>query len=230
MRLLSDFGLGASNKTQIASSSKAFTGKQTKYKVSIFLEGIFLVKSILYAISWAVKLISKRVIFRGMVMSGKAVKWKINFIDIQMKIHFTVMMSAAMDTFFFGTRIFLFRKANSFRDLLVKLFCGFLITLMTLDFVEVVAVSVGVRYTPEECSEESMGDGVKEGKNNDFGANFERTKKRRKSIALNAFERAKRSNFQPFPSSIAPKKGSFILQKNFSKESEKLTKNQSLNN
>ena len=145
-RLL-ELSLQSNRKHQIESSSKGSYAKLDKFQVSIFFQGPLMIKSILYDISWVLKLVGL-ILMSGMKKTNKAVKWKLSYLKYQRKLHFILVMSGAMDTYFFGTRIILHRN-NGAVDLLVKAVLAVNMTLITLDMLEIMVVSLGVQYKPK---------------------------------------------------------------------------------
>ena len=122
--------------------------KVSSFEVSLFFEGPFMIKSILYDVSWLCKLLGMFIFYR-MWIATKAVKWKLIFLKYQKKIHFIVFLSSISDILFFGTRIILHRR-NSRTGLAVKSLCGANISLISIDLLEMLVVTLRTTYEPGE--------------------------------------------------------------------------------
>ena len=143
-----EISLQQNQKNQIKENSKASHYKLDLYSQNIFFEGPFMIKSILLDISWLLNLIGI-VLMRGMIKKGKIKSWKLKFLKHQRKVHFSIVMMSTMDAFFFGTRILLHRK-NDFWGVIVKLICGLNITLLTMDLLTIIEISLNLKFVPEE--------------------------------------------------------------------------------
>ena len=134
-------------RNRIAGESNGAHNKLDEFQQTIFLEGMFLVKMVLYSISWLFKLIGSGLLAQ-MKAKSKAVKWKLLFLKYHRKIHFILVMSSILDISFFGTRILLHRR-NSEIGRIVKGYVGLMYTLLIADLLEIGLVSTRIKYQPE---------------------------------------------------------------------------------
>ena len=161
LRILNDIRFGRilevslkeNQKEHLDHESKSYHYKLDEFQQSLFFEGSFMIKSVLYDISWFLKL-AGLFIFSSMKKKMKVVKWKLKFLKYQRKLHFIAFMSCIMDLFFFCSRVILHRK-NTKVGLLVKSICCLNLTLMTLDFMEIADVSINLSYESEEDEREN---------------------------------------------------------------------------
>ena len=137
--------------TKRARISRESTGRKNKldrFNISIFIEKTYLLKLILYFVSWCFKLIGV-MILAHMRKIQEVKKWKINFLKFQRKIHFLVTMSSVMDFYFFGTRVMLHRR-NEDGGLRAKIICAVSLILLTMDMIEVIFISLQLEHKTDE--------------------------------------------------------------------------------
>ena len=144
VKRLMEVSLEHDQKYQVEEESNSFHNKLDVFMISVFFEGPFMVKSILYDLSWTMKVIGM-ILLAGMESKEEVVKWKLIFLKYQRKVHFILLMSGTMDIYFFGTRILLHRR-NSFIGIIIKILCLINMSLITLDLLEVVYVSINLKY------------------------------------------------------------------------------------
>ena len=130
-------------KDSIEQESNASHGKLDLYQKTLFFEGLFMIKSLVFDISWVLKIIGL-LFLKDMKKKQKVEKWKVRYLKYQRKVHHTVMMMGAMDMLFFGTRIVLHRR-NTVVGVLVKGVCLSNISLLTLDLLEVAVIGINLR-------------------------------------------------------------------------------------
>ena len=142
----------------IDQESNASHGKLDLYQQTIFFEGAFMIKSVVYIFSWILKLVG--IVLMAMMKKKKQVSsGKLKFLKYQRKIHQTAMMVAAMDILFFGTRIILHRKISTLA-ILIKGLALLNITLLFIDFLTLVII--GIRLTNHDIKLQEDSD-AKEG-------------------------------------------------------------------
>ena len=129
---------------EVASQSMGFHNKLSLYEVSVFFEGPFMIKSILYDISWLLKLVGIQLL-KIMKKRGKVVPWRLKFIHNQRKLHFAMILVGLTDILFFSTRIVLHRR-NSAMGLAVKTICCLNITLLVIDLLEMLMITIDLNY------------------------------------------------------------------------------------
>ena len=112
--------------------SKGYENKLNRYKISIFYEGNLLIKTIIYDISWILKLVGI-VLMRSMVSAKKVSKSKLKFLKYQRKIHISVLMASFLEISFFGTRILLHRRMEDVYGKAAKVVSLANILLLTFD-------------------------------------------------------------------------------------------------
>ena len=142
-----EVSLTENQQLKIEEASNGSQNKLDRFVISVFFEGPFMIKTILYQISWLLKLIGV-MILSNMKKSGKVVKWKLNYLKYQRKVHFMLMMSGVMDFYFFSTRILLHRR-NSGLGWLVKTVCAVTLSLMTLDLMQMIMITLTVKHEPK---------------------------------------------------------------------------------
>ena len=161
---------------EVAKESMGSHNKLSSFEVSLFFEGTFMIKSVLYTTSWLFKLISI-VLIQKMKKSGKVVEWWLKYIYYQRKLHFLMVMVSLADILFFSTRIVLHRR-NSTMGMIVKTVCCLNITLLVVDLLEMFMITIGLKYKKEG---EREIDGNFEGNKLDFIDLEERRSPRKKS-------------------------------------------------
>ena len=147
-----NLSLEANRPSLILQNSKGSHKKIDTFLVSPFFEGPLMIKSVLYEVSWMLKLIGI-LIMAQMKKKGEAIKWKLIFLKYQKKIHFSLMMSGTMDIFFFGTRILLHRRNNTI-GMVVKGVCGINMVLITYDIYQLIFTTMKISYTPNNKNKE----------------------------------------------------------------------------
>ena len=123
---------GTVNKqTRLAYESNGYKNKMDRFKVSLFLEGGYLIKTIVYDISWLLQVLGL-ILLKSMSSRNEVSICSLKFLKYQRKIHLIVMLVTMMDIYFYGARILLHRRLSK-KSILTKLIAGINITLMTLD-------------------------------------------------------------------------------------------------
>ena len=138
-----EVSIAENDKDKLKQESNGSHRKIDYYQQSVFFEGIFMIKILAYDVSWVVKIIGV-LLMSQMLKIGKVVEWKLKFLRYQKKAHHAAMMITAMDTFFFGTRIILHRR-NTLVGLMVKILLLINMSLMVIDFIEVIEVSMKLK-------------------------------------------------------------------------------------
>ena len=162
------------NKDRIAAESNGAHNKLDQFQQTIFLEGMFLIKMVLYSISWAMKAIGLSLLAQ-MKAKSKVVKWKLNYLKYQRKVHFILVMSSVLDISYFGTRILLHRR-NSSQGMVVKSYVGMMYTLMIVDLLEIGFLSTKLKFEEEikqDSKKENHSFSDTKEKEDPFRVNFE---------------------------------------------------------
>ena len=146
-----ELSLTNDQRNEIDEHSESHKNKFNLYKVSLFFEGAFMIKSFFFLISWVAKLLGL-CFLSSMKRNNEVVKWKLVYLKYQRMTHFFVMMSAVMDIYFYSTRIILHRSNDS-SGIILKGFCCFLVTLVTIDVLEVVNISLQLQIPQVKMSE-----------------------------------------------------------------------------
>ena len=166
-----EVSLNENDKIRISEESAGSNSKLDIYSEQIFLEGPFMIKNILYTVSWVAKLLSLTLLL-GMDKADKIKPWKLKLLKHHRKIHFIVVMSASMSIFFTGSRILLHRR-NTFWGAIVKAYCCLNLSLLTLDLLEICTISMNLQYERQEGeNEEEVGEedlSAKRGKHKTHG-------------------------------------------------------------
>ena len=143
LRLL-ELSLTHNLKMEVEENSSGVHNKLDLFMISVFFEGPLMTKTLFYDLSWVLRIIGMIFLAR-MKQKKKIVNWKLHYLKYQKKIHFISLMSGAMDIYFFGTRILLHRT-NSTAGVFVKMVCAVNICLITFDLLEMMRISLGVRF------------------------------------------------------------------------------------
>ena len=131
MRRVLELSLSKNQQSSVEFCSKFYKNKFNRYKISLFYESAYMVKSIIYDISWLLKLMSL-ILFCSMASRNKVSVAIIKFIDFQRNIHLFVMLVTMMDIYFYGARILLHRRLDT-TSFVIKAQAGINMSLMTLD-------------------------------------------------------------------------------------------------
>ena len=143
-RRINELSFRESDESKIYEESSGSHKKLDTFEESIFLEGGFVISSFIFTLSWVFKVIGL-LLLRQMWRSEKRIKkWKLKYLKYHRKVHHVVVMAVTMDLSFFGSRILLHRRSN-LRGVLVKIYCGLNLTLLTLDFIEMASTSLNLK-------------------------------------------------------------------------------------
>ena len=148
-----EVSLNENNKAGIREHSKGSYLKLDTYNHNIFFEGAFMIKSILYLLSWALKLISISLMKSMKNKSTKIVAWKLKYLLYQRKTHFSLMMACVMDFIFTGGGVLLRRRNNSL-SIVIKTVCCLNITLIVIDLIEAFQITSSLKFEKEQSNEQ----------------------------------------------------------------------------
>ena len=130
------------HRSRVISHSNGYKNKMNRFRTKIFLEGTFLIKILLYDISWCSKLIGDILLAR-MRKRRMIVNWYLQFLKYQRKAHLPLVMSTLMDLFFYGVRILAHRR-NDHEGVVAKVVCAFNLCLIAVDLIEIVITSLRI--------------------------------------------------------------------------------------
>ena len=139
-----ELSLRENQKDKIREYSAGWHSKLDTYQETVFFEGPYMLKTVVYLFSWLLKLLGITLL-KGMKSTQRVVIWKLKFLKYQRRVHFAVFMGATMDILFYGVRIVLHRR-YSFWGFNVKLVSGVAVGLVTWDMLELLWVALGVEY------------------------------------------------------------------------------------
>ena len=149
--------LAVGSNTKKAALSRYHRYKFEKYEVNLSLTGIFLFKTISYALFWAIKII--RILYFNYLKQDPErrlrASWQAHLIVYSRKIHFIGFGVVLMDLTFNSVRILLHR-VNDSKSIVIKLICLTNIFLLTLDFIEIFLVAYGMKYTKPSSKVSSL--------------------------------------------------------------------------
>ena len=149
LRRVLEVSLKEDNKGKIREYSKGTYSKLDTYNRNIFFEGVFMIKSLIYILSWAMKLVGNYLLKSMKNKSSKIVEWKLKYLLYQRKAHFSVTMMCTMDILFTGGGILLHRKSDTI-SVIIKLLCCVNFTLMLIDLSEIFNITASLKFEKEE--------------------------------------------------------------------------------
>ena len=147
-----EVSLTSNQENSIGEFSNGDKNKLDKFLISLFFEGPLMIKSFLYDISWILKIVGM-FLFERMRSKNEVKPWKLNYLKWQRKVHFVLTMSCIMDVFFFGIRIILHRR-NDLVSVLVKFICCLNLSLLIVDILEIITISMNLKYEEQKKEEE----------------------------------------------------------------------------
>ena len=150
-----EISLAENERPFIDDQSNASHNKLDLYEQSIFFEGPFMIKTIIYLVSWVFKVVGV-ILLRNMIKKGEVTKGKIKFLKFQRKIHHMLLMASMMDTYFFCPRILLHRKFKGL-GIPVKLVCTIHLTLTTIDILHIIIIGMSLKKVEKSSEEKEIG-------------------------------------------------------------------------
>ena len=135
--------------------------KSHRYKFDLYKSPLFLImknwiQSIIYILSWALKVLSIW-LMKSMNLSKKVTKLKVYFVVLHRRAHFICFGLVLTDLLFKNTRIILHRREDE-SGIIMKAFCSFTYLLLIIDFLEVYRGSLGIKLTREDLAEAAKSD------------------------------------------------------------------------
>ena len=214
-RSLGDLKIGKSKdknkeRRMIKRGSNGSKNKLDRYRISIFYQGNLLLKTILYDLSWILKLVGL-LIYKSMIAHSKVSKAKLNYIKYQRNIHSPILMATFLDLYFFGARILLHRRLDNPYAYVAKAISLFNMLLLTFDFLEILltifSINKKVRhfttefefgtYSKKDCVEKDIKKVVDTNRNNDDDDESKNVFKNTKNEAKNKKKQLARGDLFP---------------------------------